>query len=68
MSLWLSLTSLIFTTGICVLILGLRQAPFGREDETGFHATMRPVKVPRPASVPAPLTVPVRMHEMSGHV
>lgn len=68
MSLWLSLTFLIFTSGICLLIVGLMRAPLGHEDENGFHPAMRPVKVSRPASAPAPLALPVGLGEMSGHV
>jgi hypothetical protein len=65
MSLWLTLTCLLFTSGICVLIVGMMRAPIGYEDENGFHATTRPTKVASPA--PVPVALPVRMHEMSGH-
>jgi hypothetical protein len=61
----LALTVLVFASGICILIVGMMRAPFGHEDENGFHA-MRPVKAARPT--PATLALPVHIHEMSGQV
>ena len=38
-SMMFALTSLalLYVAGVCVTIVGFRKAPFGRQDESGFH-------------------------------
>ncbi|MEO7413122.1 MAG: hypothetical protein ABIZ81_07180 [Opitutaceae bacterium] len=62
MSLLLACTFLIFAAGICILILGLINAPTGHEDQNGFHA-MRPIRIQRPT----PLVRPAQLPELVSH-
>ncbi len=47
MSLFLVISGSLFITGFIVMVRSLRQAPFGYQDQTGFHEGVLPDAEPR---------------------